>query len=177
MVVVLGILQPHDSHINVMSEPGHGTTIEIYIPFTATETEEEMKELEVKSPNAGKETILLAEDDESVRNMAMALLQHFGYEVITAIDGEDAVMKYKEHAEKIHLLLFDLVMPKMTGNEAYNEIKKLKPDIKVMFTSGYIQEIAKNKILADPNAAFILKPYLPTIFMQKVQSILDKAKP
>ncbi len=126
---------------------------------------------------AGKKTILLAEDDESVRNMAMALLQYFGYEVITAIDGEDAIAKYKEHAGKIHLLLFDLVMPQKTGKEAYDEIRKLQPDIKVMFTSGYIQEIAKEKILADPHAAFILKPYLPTFFMQKVQNILDEAKP
>jgi len=86
-------------------------------------------------------------------------------------------VKYKEHAGKIHLLLFDLVMPKKTGKEAYDEIRKLQPDIKVMFTSGYTQEIEKEKILADPHAAFILKPYLPTIFMQKVQNILDEAKP
>jgi len=146
------------------------------LPLIAVETEEETKKPEVIFPRVGKETILLAEDDESVRNMAMALLQHFGYEVIVAIDGEDAVMKYKEHAEKIHLLLFDLIMPKKTGNEAYDEIRRLKSDIKVMFASGHIQETAKQKILTNNNATFIFKPYLPTVFLQKVRYILDKVK-
>jgi CheY-like chemotaxis protein len=145
------------------------------LPLISVETEEETKKPEVKSPRTGKETVLLAEDDESVRNMAMALLQHFGYEVIVAIDGEDAVMKFKEHAEKIHLLLFDLVMPKKTGNEAYDEIRRLKSDIKVMFASGNIQETTKQKILANKNATFIFKPYLPTVFLKKIRNILDEA--
>lgn len=120
-----------------------------------------------------KETILLAEDDELVRNMALAILQHVGYEVIVAQDGDDAIAKYKDHAEKIGLLLFDLVMPKKNGNEAYNEIKKLKPNIKVLFASGYLPEINRQKKLADTNAFFIFKPYLPSVFLQKVRKILD----
>lgn len=121
----------------------------------------------------GKETILLAEDDELVRNMAVAILQHVGYEVIVASDGDDAITKYRNHAGKINLILFDLVMPKKHGKEAYDEIRKIKPDIKVLFTSGYIPEINRQKKLSDSNAFFIFKPYLPSVLLQKVRNILD----
>ena len=85
----------------------------------------------------GTETILLAEDDEVVREIAIEILEDFGYEVIVAVDGEDAVQKYLENRKRIQLLLFDLIMPKKTGKEAYDEIRKVEPDIKVIFTSGY----------------------------------------
>ena len=145
-------------------------------PIIAVETKNETKKPEVTPPGAGKQTILLAEDDDSVRNMAMALLQHFGYEVIVAIDGEDAVIKYKKNAGKIHLLLFDLIMPKKTGNEAYDEIRKFKSDIKVMFASGNIQETTKRRIMENENATFIFKPYLPTVFLKKVRNALNETQ-
>lgn len=170
---VNSIIQRHDGFIQIQKDAGEGTTIRAYIPLRLPETGERP---EVPGPEQlakGKETILLAEDDESVRNMAVAILQHFGYEVIEAVDGEDAVIKYRKNREKINLLLFDLVMPKKSGNDAYDEIRKLNPEIKVLFASGIIPEITRQKSLAGNKVAFIYKPYQPTAFLQKVRNILD----
>ncbi|ABL00257.1 response regulator [Pelobacter propionicus] len=167
------IIKQHESHITVFSEPGKGTAFRIYIPLVSSTATDRDKALENEKSGKGGETILLAEDDEAVRNMAEAILQHFGYEVIVAVDGEDAVQKYLKHAERINLLLFDLVMPKMSGQEAYVEIKKHAPNIKVVFASGHTPEIIKQRKLVDENALLIFKPYLPSVFLQKVRSALD----
>lgn len=167
------IIKQHDSHIKVFSKPGKGTAFRIYIPLVSSTATNKDKAVGGGQSGQGRETILLAEDDEAVRNMAEAILQHFGYEVIVAVDGEDAVQKYLKHAEKISLLLFDLVMPKMSGQEAYGEIKKHAPNIKVVFASGHTPEIIKQRKLVDENALLIFKPYLPSVFLQKVRSALD----
>ena len=126
-----------------------------------------------KIGGAGKETILFAEDDESVRKMAVALLQHGGYNVITAVDGDDAVQKFKQHQGKIKLLLLDLIMPKMNGNEAYERIKEMAPAMPVIFASGYAPEIARQKRRIVGNVTFISKPYLPSTFLRKIRELLD----
>lgn len=173
LALISHIIKQHESHITVFSEPGKETAFRIYIPLVSSTATNKDKTLEIEQSGQGGKTILLAEDDEAVRNMAEAILQHFGYEVIVAVDGEDAVQKYLEHAERINLLLFDLVMPKMSGQEAYVEIKKHAPNIKVVFASGHTPEIIKQRKLVDENALLIFKPYLPSIFLQKVRSALD----
>jgi signal transduction histidine kinase/DNA-binding response OmpR family regulator len=176
LAVVSQIIRQHDGHISVASEPGRGTTFRIYLPLVPSASKKEGEIAEAAHPSVGSETILLAEDDESVRNMAAAILQHFGYEVILAVDGEDAVRKYHENADKIHLLLFDLVMPRMNGQEAYDEIRKHAPEIKVLFASGHTPEIIRQRRLVGENALLIFKPYLPSIFLQKVRSALNGAQ-
>jgi signal transduction histidine kinase/DNA-binding response OmpR family regulator len=176
LAVVSHIISQHDGHITVASEPGHGTTFRIYLPLIPSASTEGGEIEKAVHPRAGSETILLAEDDESVRRMAAAILQHFGYEVIVAVDGEDAVRKYHENADKIHLLLFDLVMPKMNGQEAYDEIRKHAPGIRVVFASGHTPEIIRQRRLVGEDALLIFKPYLPSIFLQKVRSALDGAQ-
>ena len=100
-------------------------------------------------PARGSETILLAEDDEQVRNLVKTVLEEYGYTVIAAVDGEDAVNKYRENKDKIQLLLFDLIMPKRTGKEAYDEIRKIRPDIKILYSSGYAPDIIRQRSLVD----------------------------
>ena len=117
--------------------------------------------------------LLLAEDDEAVRNMALSLLENFGYEVIVAVDGEDAVQKFRDNRERIQLLLFDVVMPKKNGKDAYDEIRAIEPDIKVIFASGYASDTILQKALVDDNVILISKPYLPTNLLAKVRSVLD----
>ncbi|NVN92933.1 MAG: response regulator [Desulfuromonadales bacterium] len=169
------IVHQCDGFVYVMSDTDQGTSIRSYLPLSMPEKGKKTEKPDQEQLAKGKETILLAEDDESVRNMAVALLQHFGYEVIVAIDGDDAIHKFHEYKERINLLLFDLIMPKKSGKAAYDEIRKLNPDIKVLFASGFIPEITKQKKLAGDNVAFIFKPYLPTVFLQKVRNILDGA--
>jgi len=173
LAVVYGIIKQHEGFINVYSEPGRGTTFKLYLPLIEAHVDE-ITAPSVERPTGGTETILLAEDDEMVRNLTRAVLQEFGYRVITAIDGQDAVKKYQQGRDTISLLLLDLIMPKMTGKEAYDEIKAIKPDIKVMFLSGYARDMISQKALLDDNAVVTQKPISPTLLLKKVREELDR---
>ncbi len=175
LAVVYGIIKQHDGQITVVSKPGHGTTFRIFLPLTLSTDNEIKVNSTYDKPDRGTETILLAEDDESLRNMVLSLLESFGYKVIIAVDGEDAVQKYRKNMKQIQLLLFDVVMPKKNGIDAYNEIRDIKPGIKVLFASGYATDAVQLKTLADDNAMFISKPYLPSNLLAIVRSMLDKS--
>jgi PAS domain S-box-containing protein len=172
LAVVYGIIKQHEGFLNVYSEPSRGTTFRIYLPLIPADVEEEKKLVEER-PVGGTETILLAEDDESVRTMTRNLLENIGYKVITAIDGKDAVKTYKENYGKIHLLLFDIIMPKKTGKEAYDEIRAIQPGIKILFQSGYAPDIIHQKLLIDDKMPVVYKPVAPAELMNQVRSVLD----
>jgi signal transduction histidine kinase/CheY-like chemotaxis protein len=176
LAVVYGIIKQHDGYITVFSEPGAGSTFRIYLPIMESARKVIPKDIQQKKPGRGSETILLAEDDETVRNMVLSLLGSFGYEVIVAVDGEDAVIKYRENRERVHLLLFDVIMPNKSGKDAYDEIKEIEPDIKVIFASGYASDAIYQKTLANNNVMLISKPYLPTNLLTMVRSVLDQGK-
>src|SRR5574340_481418 len=121
LAVVYGIIKQHEGYVNVYSEPGKGTTFRIYLPLIASEAREEGKAHKEEPPARGTETILVAEDDESLRKLSSIVLTQFGYTVIEAVDGEDAVRQFMENKDRIQLLLFDLIMPKINGKEARSE--------------------------------------------------------
>ncbi len=175
LAAVYGIITQHDGQITVDSEPGHGTTFRIYLPLTEPTESKRKTGSTHKKPDKGIETILLAEDDETVRNMALSLLESFGYKVIAAVDGEDAVKKFQENRDLIQLLLFDVIMPKKSGIVAYDEIREIAPAMKVIFASGYATEAVHEKAEADDNIMAISKPYLPSSLLTMVRSMLDKA--
>lgn len=172
--VVYGIIKQHDGFINVYSEPGTGTTFRIYLPLLNVKVMETSADRVEESPMRGTETILVAEDDTMVRNLAMAVLPEFGYTVIEATDGEDAVRKFMENMETIDLLLFDIIMPKMNGKEAYHKISRIRPDIKVIFASGYASETILQKGLLDHGIPLISKPVSPRQLVQMIRSVLDE---
>jgi signal transduction histidine kinase/DNA-binding response OmpR family regulator len=173
MSIVYGIVNQHDGYINISSELGVGTTFRIYLPLIASGAGEVKMESEAGHPRMGTETILIAEDDETVREVAVEILQDFGYKVIVAVDGEDAVRKYLENRERIQLLLFDLIMPKKTGKEAYDEIREIEPGIKVIFASGYPTDYIRQKGMVDNNVTLTCKPFSRTDLLHKVRFILD----
>jgi len=173
LAMVYGIIKQHDGYINVYSEPGKGTTFRIYLPVIAAAKSEEEKAPEVELPGIGGETILLAEDDKQLREFTAPFLQEFGYTVVVANDGEEAVKKFMENRESIQLLLFDLVMPKKSGKEAYEEIRAMKPDVKIIFLSGYTPDIIRQKGLIDEGMSIISKPVSPSDLLKKIRSVLD----
>jgi signal transduction histidine kinase/DNA-binding response OmpR family regulator len=173
LAVVYGIIKQHEGYINVCSEPGSGTKFRIYLPLIPTEIMEETRVSMKETPPSGTETVLLAEDDQTVREMTSSVLSNFGYKVIEAVNGEDAVNKFMENRESIQLLLFDLIMPKMNGNEAYVKIQKSVPDIKVIFISGYAPEFILQKSSPGNNVHLFSKPSSPTELLRKVRSVLD----
>jgi PAS domain S-box-containing protein len=174
LAMVYGILKQHEGFINVYSEPGKGTTFKIYLPLIKTEAMEELRIIEAEYTKGGTETILLAEDDASVRKLTILVLEQMGYTVIVANDGEEAVTKFMENKDRIQLLLFDIIMPKMNGREAYEEIKKTKPDIPVIFASGYSPDMLRVKALVDDEAVLVYKPISPQSLLKKVREVLDR---
>jgi len=159
--------------VNVYSEPGQGTSFKIYLPLIASRVDDE-KNIVEEPPVGGTETILLAEDDEDVRRLTKAMLEDMGYTVITANDGQDAVNKYQENKNKIQLLLFDVMMPKKTGKEAYDEIKAMTPGAKALFMSGYAADMIRQKVLIDPDMSLVFKPITPTELLKQVRTMLDR---
>lgn len=176
LAMVYGIITQHAGFINVYSEKGKGTTFRIYLPLTPSTEDEERKELVAEHPVGGTETILLAEDDEALRILTKTILEEWGYRVIVAVDGVDAVSKYKENRDKISLLLFDLIMPNKTGKDSCEEIRLIDPDVKVIFASGYAPDILRGKISLGDEVSIIFKPVAPLELLRKVRSVLDERK-
>ena len=176
LAVVYGIIQQHDGHINVYSEPGTGTTFRMYLPLVESVMVTHDSGQTAPYPENGTETILLAEDDESLRKMTSSLLAALGYKIIIAGDGEEALQKFKEYREDIDLLLFDIIMPKKSGKEAYEEIAKICPDMKVIFVSGYSPDIIQDKIAFANNVTIVYKPVLPSDLLRKIRGVLDNGK-
>ncbi|HAP67480.1 MAG TPA: hypothetical protein DCQ99_06780 [Nitrospinae bacterium] len=171
--IVYGIIKAHDGYINVYSEAGSGTSFKIYLPIIESEIEVARKK-EIIPPKGGSETILIAEDEVTVREPAKFLLTGYGYKVIEAIDGEDAIKKFNENRDRIQLYILDVIMPKKNGKDVYNEIMKTKPDIKALFVSGYNEEVIHKKGILEKGLNFISKPFAPTEFLKKVREVLDK---
>ena len=171
--MVYGIIKTHEGYINVYSEPGEGTTFKIYLPVASMHAPEAKAETEKPPVLEGNELILLAEDDDVVRNLTSTVLRHFGYEVIESMDGEDAVYKFIEHKKSIQMAILDGIMPKKNGGEVYREIRTVRPDIKVLFMSGYPEDTVGKQGILGPGINFISKPISPTELLKKVREVLD----
>ena len=169
--VVYGIIKQHHGCINVHSQPGKGTTFTICLPLI---TPEEKKKRPAGSPvlPQGTGTILLAEDDADVRNLSRWALEEFGYKVIEASDGAEALRKFTENRDKIQLLLLDVVMPLKNGAEVFDEIRKLKPGIKVLFMSGYPADLLHKENVLEAGSHFIAKPVSPRNLLREVNRAL-----
>jgi PAS domain S-box-containing protein len=167
---VYGIVKQHNGYITVYSEPNIGTTFHIHLPIANEAGKEEG--LTLTLVEGGKETILVAEDNESVRDLMSEVLTEYGYTVIEAIDGQNAIGQFKE-TNKIDLLILDSVMPIKNGREVYNEIQKIKPDIRVIFMSGYTRDVFLDKGIEDKKFDFLQKPISPDTLLQKVREVLD----
>jgi len=171
---VYGIVKQHNGYINVVSELSVGSTFYIYFPAmaAAVEQEEEAPSPEVEE---GRETILVAEDNEAVRTLIRTILDKYGYTIIEAVDGEDAINKFYSHGE-IDLLIIDSVMPKKNGREVYDEILRTHPRVKALFTSGYTRDIVLDKGIEEKNFHFISKPLSPNDLLRKVREVLDSGE-
>jgi len=169
--IVYGIVKQHNGYINVESELWRGTTFHIYLPIV--KMKEEKIRPEIISTRGGSETILIGEDNTSVRQLVKEVLEQFGYSVIEARDGEDAIGKFEQSANNIDLVILDVVMPKKNGREVYEAIKMIKPQIKVFFMSGYTADILSDKGMHEEKLDYTPKPISPQEFLVKVRAVLD----
>lgn len=174
--IVYGIVKQHNGYINVESGPGKGTRFDIYLPLAKSPEIEEKKKTAGPTPARGTETILMAEDDLELRNITRSILEEFGYKVIEAIDGEDAIKRFMENKATIELLLIDGVMPKKNGMEVYEEIRKIKSDVKALLLSGYTGDSLHAKGILEGGLNFISKPISPQELMKKIREVIDETR-
>lgn len=173
LAIVYGIIKRHNGYINVYSELGRGTTFKIYLPLIKAEGDTTASR-RPEIVKGGSETILIVEDDNSLRDAITTVLKEFGYRVIEAKDGQEAVRKFQENQDAIHLVVLDVVMPKMSGKEAGAAIMKMRPHAKIIFQSGYPLGSMQQKGLPDGAEHFLHKPVSSQEFLKKVREVLDK---
>ena len=170
--IIHGIVKQHNGSILVSSELGKGTSFNIYLPLIEGHAVTEKSEMTAPLA-AGTETLLVAEDEEIVRNLMKKILEKAGYKVIVADNGEEAVTRFEEH-DDISLVLADMVMPRKNGKEMLDEIRKIKPDTKAVFISGYSADIIAKKGKLEEGMEFITKPFKKDDLLQKIREVLDK---
>jgi len=172
---VHGIVTQSGGKIWVYSEPGHGTTFKIYFPRIEGELDTLNGKKEMDSFPGGSETVLLVEDDQSVRDLANRLLKQQGYSVLEAANGEEALRLAQDTAgERIHLLLTDVVLPQMGGKELADQLKISRPDLKILYTSGYTDYAIVHHGVLNSGTHFLQKPFSLKTLSQKVREALDK---
>jgi len=171
---VYGIVQQSGGNVWVYSEPGVGTTFKIYLPTIEEDTESlRPTALSTKSLQ-GSETILLVEDEETVRKLACTVLQKYGYTVLEAPNGEEALRIVQgQNGNPIHLMVTDVVMPGMSGRQLAERLVSLWPKLKVLYMSGYTDNAIVHHGVLDPGIAYIQKPFAPDALASKVREILD----
>jgi len=169
--IVYGIVRQHNGHIKVYSEAGYGTTFRIYLPLTH-EPESHAEDPSQLFPR-GTETILVAEDDDNVRRIVVDILEAYGYKTIVAVAGDDAVAKFEQHQDTIALAFLDAIMPRKNGWQVYEEIQRIRPGTKVLFTSGYTDEIIRKQNVLAESAQILTKPVAPSMLLTKLREVLD----
>jgi CheY-like chemotaxis protein len=170
---VYGIVRQSNGHVWVESEPLRGTTFRICLPRAEGKAEPITTVIPVIPPAKGSETVLLVEDADVVRKLAHEVLRRNGYKVIEATDGRTAVDLAARHAGPIHLLLTDLVMPEMSGRQLANYLAAARPDLRILYMSGYAEDAVARQGRIDPGAAFVPKPFTPADLARKVRETLD----
>jgi signal transduction histidine kinase len=169
---VFGIVQQSGGSIWVYSELGTGTTIKIYLP-RAEGSVDEPEEFAPPPTLHGKETILLVEDQDEVRRVATTILRNYGYRVLSASNAGEALLACEKHLRAIDLLLTDVVMPQMSGPELSQRILAQRPDLKVLFMSGYADGAVVGHGILDSGTDYVQKPLLPEVLARRVRQVLD----
>jgi CheY-like chemotaxis protein len=174
LATVFGIAQQHQGWINAYSEIGNGSTFRLYLPLQAAPADPEIEQQLPATWRGGSETILLVEDEQSLRVLTRDVLTRLGYRVLEATTGVTALDVWKEHREEIRLLLTDLVMPDgVSGRELARQLGEADPKLKVIYTSGYSRDIAGHNFPLQDGVNFLSKPFQAAKLAQTVRNCLD----
>jgi CheY-like chemotaxis protein len=175
LATIYGIVKQSEGQITVDSAPGQGATFRIYLP----RHQEAPRKARRTSPSfqlpSGTETILLVEDEELVRNLAQMVLQHQGYQVLVAGLGPEA-LRLAQHAGTIHLLVTDVVMPGMSGRQLAQELRRSRPDMRVLYLTGYTDDAKLRHGIFEEETTLLQKPFSPDDLAQRVRDVLDEKK-
>ena len=173
---VYGIVKQSGGNIWVYSEVGRGTTFKVYLPRVDEGAQEYKRGAETEGAIQGAETVLVAEDEEMVRKLACKVLEMTGYQVLEAANGSTALLICERHKEPIHLVITDVIMPEMSGRELADRLAQLRPEMKVLYMSGYTDNAIVHHGVLDEGASFIQKPFATHALARKVREVLDASK-
>jgi signal transduction histidine kinase len=167
------IVKESGGDIWVNSAPGEGATFTICLPRATQVTDNGDLSTSPRAPEAGSETLLLVEDEETVRKLLTHVLHKRGYQVIEASNGPEALRIYERRSREIHLVLTDMVMPHMSGRELGEQLRRIKPDVKIIYMSGYTDDVLVRTGALGPGMSFLQKPLRPEVLTAKVREALD----
>ena len=173
LATVYGIVKQHCGLILASSGPATGTCFRVYLPSN-TGAHAPCETARYNEPPRGTETILLAEDHEGLRNSAQEMLQNLGYRVIVAADGKESLELFKKNRQQIDLIVMDVVMPLLSGPEAYSEMCVLQPDARVIFTTGYTPKAKDLACMVEKGASVLRKPYTLISLSQMIRRALEQ---
>ncbi|HAA03187.1 MAG TPA: PAS domain-containing sensor histidine kinase, partial [Syntrophobacteraceae bacterium] len=175
---VYGIVKQHGGTIDLHSDPGSGATFRFYLPAVLNKADEKSEESKEEPPQAEEQvpfpgaTVMMAEDDPMVRDVAVQILEDAGYRVFVACDGEEAIELFREHGDEIHLALLDVIMPKASGRAVAEAIRQLSPEIPVLFSSGYDFNVLDVAMLPSWEFDVLEKPYIRRQLLGKIYEML-----
>jgi len=172
--VVYGIVKQSGGNILVYSEPGQGTVFKIYLPRVDEPLEELKEKMEVAEIPHGSETVLVVEDEDQLRKLIAQVLQNQGYKTLEASCGHDALKIFKEQKESIHMLLVDVVMPRMSGVQLVEQCKEVGQELKVLYMSGYAERMTAYPEVFETETNYIRKPFSVQSLARRVREVLDK---
>jgi CheY-like chemotaxis protein len=173
MSAVLGIIRSHGGKLQLFSQLGQGTTFKVYLPALVGEFSVNSDEGSSTSAWQGSGTILLVEDEEQIRFIAKKLLEMFGFTVLVAVNGKEALEMYRKNSADVTLVLTDMGMPVMDGYELFEELKKLKPELPIIISSGYGDAAVKKRIKSHEIAGIISKPYNSDNLLKVLKSVVE----
>ncbi len=173
MSMVYGLMKQHSGFVDAESKPGHGTRVDLYFPLSEGEIAAPVREEQSREVHGGSESILVVEDEAPIRRVARRVLEKHGYNVVVAVDGDDAIAKYNALETRIDLIISDVVMPKLGGAGLYKKLSAGGDPPKVLFTSGYAANDFRTSGAIDPNLPFLHKPWSVKELLEKVREVLD----
>jgi CheY-like chemotaxis protein len=178
LATVYGIVKQSGGDIQLYSEVGHGTSFKIYLPRVAEQVIDALDARPaITAMPRGEETVLLVEDEPEVRDLAHEILEGSGYTVLQACDPQEAVLMAERHAGPIRLLLTDVIMPRQSGRALAERLRPQRPEMHVLYMSGYTNEAIVRHGVLEPDTMFIQKPFTPAALGQKVREALDLGRP
>jgi PAS domain S-box-containing protein len=173
LATIYGIVKQNNGFINVYSEPGEGSTFKVYLPRAEGAEAAERVEAEAGAPRGGTETVLVAEDEAAILELAKESLEQLGYTVLTAKSPEEAMRKAEERAGPIDLLITDVVMPQMNGRQLCERLRAARSGLKCLYMSGYTADVIAHRGVLEEGVSFMAKPFSLTTLAEKVREVLD----